>query len=173
MDGQPRPLHRSPPMRMSIFCQGTYYPAATAATSGASFTLGAHESGMHDAREHVPKLRGNFARDFLRLIVSTEQTTKYSARARRSSAGRCLYLHLIIILERAMSSSSGCRQLHRGLGRISCDESFVNFSTPQGVLVLALVSDTVNSGDGDRKLLLNLASHAEVLLATAKRDAEL
>ena len=75
MDGQPRPLCRSPPVRMSISCQWTYYPAATAATSGASFTLGAHESGMHDAREHVPKLRDNFARDFLRLIVSTEQTT--------------------------------------------------------------------------------------------------
>ena len=99
MDGQPRPLHRSPPMRMSIFCQWTYYPAATAATSGASFTLGAHESGMHDAREHVPKLRGNFARDFLRLIVSTEQTTSSGARARRSSARRCLYLRLIIIFE--------------------------------------------------------------------------
>ena len=61
MDGQPRPLCRSPPVRMSIFCQWTYYPAATAATSGASFTLGAHESGMHDAREHVPKLDGEFA----------------------------------------------------------------------------------------------------------------
>ena len=136
MDGQPRPLHRSPPMRMSISCQWTYYPAATAATSGASFTLGAHESGMHDAREHVPKLRGNFARDFLRLIVSTEQTTKYGARARRSSAGRCLYLHLIIIFERPMSSSSGCQQLHRGLRRISCDESFVTCQCDEPVSYL-------------------------------------
>jgi len=134
MDGQPHPLHRSPPMRMSIFCQWTYYPAATAATSGASFTLGAHESGMHDTREHVPKLRGNFARDFLRLIATAYKTTGSGARARRSSARRCLYLRLIIIFERPMSSSSGCQQLHRGLGRISCDESFVTCDEPVSYL---------------------------------------
>ena len=54
---------------------------------------------MHDAREHVPKLRGNFARDFLRLIATAYKTASSGARARRSSARRCLYLRLIIIFE--------------------------------------------------------------------------
>jgi len=54
---------------------------------------------MHDTREHVPQLRGNFECDFLRLIATAYKTTSPGARARRSSARRCLYLRLIIIFE--------------------------------------------------------------------------